>query len=281
MRKEEGIHPYLSQEDRINFCQNGFLHIKNFYPESLISDLKNKISLIIDKIAENADIDFQNVVLSDHFDAKLEFLLQKDRALVSTIYDAVKKIPECIQLASYKPHQDVTSYLLETDLPGFCPRGWGLRMDNPSEDEFSTQLHQDFSSQLTSSAGLVFWTPLREVNEDLGPMKVYKGSHKEGIMNLKISGHGSKGLIIADETVAERYEVVLAKCKPRDAIVLSFLTLHESSPNRSKFTRWSMLSRYFDFDNSVGREIGWRGGLQENNNFSELFPNLVIGDDNE
>jgi hypothetical protein len=265
----------LRKVDKDFFAEHGFLYIKKLYPESIFKSLLEEISKVIALIGEREGC---SVVSFDskEFDRGLKELLQKDRKLGGLIYEVVKKLPAHIQLASHPVHNEVCKMLMNMRFPGFAARGWGLRMDHPSEDTFLTQLHQDYVSQLGSSRGLVFWTPLRFVDALLGPLVIFPGSHKQGVFPINVRGKGSEGLQIADEpSVRAQFKSICPEVADGDTVVMDYMTLHESSPNRSTNTRWSLISRYFEFQDPVGRKIGWAGGIQEGSSFEELFPELV------
>jgi len=267
----------LTANEIESFRSNGFIVIKQFYPQALVEEVRREIYEIIGLIAEDAGHYLQREVYSpENFDAGLPDLLSKDRRLVGIVYDAVKKIPSYVKLACDERHESVGKKLLGTEKIGFCPRGYGIRMDNPQEHHYATQLHQDYTSQLSSTSGLVFWSPLRRVTPELGRLKIMPGSSKEGICKIKKVSDGSAGLILSEEERFRReYAIIEADTDVGDCLIADFLVLHESSPNLSKHTRWSMISRYFDLLHPSGRSIGWKGGLAEGNSFERVHPELV------
>jgi len=265
----------LTQKDKEFFDKYGFLYIKKLYPEDLFKKLLQEISQLIHLICEREGCSPDSAG-SDEFDCGLKSLLKKDRKLGGLIYEAVKKLPSHIQLASHPVHIEVCKNLMNMRFPGFAARGWGTRMDHPSEDTFLTQLHQDYVSQLGSPKGLVFWTPLRFVDHRLGPLVIFPGSHKEGVFPISVQGRGSEGLMIADEkNIRAKFNSICPEVANGDTVVMDYMTLHESSPNRGSQTRWSFISRYFDFQDPVGTKIGWVGGVQEGSSFEKIFPELV------
>jgi ectoine hydroxylase-related dioxygenase (phytanoyl-CoA dioxygenase family) len=165
--------------------------------------------------------------------------------------------------------------LLGTDFVGFANRGYGIRMDHPNEDKFLTQWHQDYVTQLCSQRGIVLWSPLRDVTLDVGPVMLCPRSHREGIFPIVRDGGGSYGLKIKDVgKIVDRYPSIIPEVKTGDLVVIDYMTLHSSLPNRSPGTRWAMISRYFDFLEKTGISHGWKGGLQEGNSFERVHPEL-------
>ena len=109
----------------------------------------------------------------------------------------------------------------------------------------------------------------------MGPVEFCPRSHKEGIFKVLKDGEGSYGLKIKDEQeVIKKFESTIPEVKAGDMVIINYLVLHRSSPNRSKYTRWAMISRYFDFLDPVGISYGWKGGLQEGNSFEKIHPEL-------
>ena len=267
----------LQQSDLEFFRREGYLHIRNLYdvPTEVIPIQRDIYRIIALLIAEHQIPVTQQEFNPVHFDSGLENLVRHHRGLVSVIYDAVKKLPSYVKLACSSKHEQVAQALLQTDFLGFAHRGFGIRMDNANEDKYLTQLHQDYVSQLCSPRGVVFWGPLRAITPEIGPVRVYPGSHLKGILPIVKTAEGSLGLRIEGEAALAAYPHVDAELQVGDVVVLDFLTLHQSQPNRSQVTRWAMISRYFDFNERTGCSHGWKGGLQEGNSFEVVHPELL------
>jgi ectoine hydroxylase-related dioxygenase (phytanoyl-CoA dioxygenase family) len=212
----------------------------------------------------------------EEFDEGLAALAKSHRRQASIVYDAVKKIPSYVRLANCRKNEDLARQLLSSSFVGFAPRGYGIRLDHPGEDKYLTQLHQDYTSQLSSPRGVVLWSPLRKVTPALGPVKLYPGSHRTGIQPVEVTGSGSYGLRLRDEQeMRRRFVGVAPELNVGDVVAMDFLLLHESSPNQTDQTRWAMISRYFDFTEKVGASYGWKGGLAEGNSFAQVHPELT------
>jgi len=264
--------------DEVDFYRaHGYLYVENFYDrateiEPILKDIHELISLL----CESHAIPLQRGPYSaEKFDEGLPFLIQNHRAVVGVLYDAVKKLPNYVRLACAEKNDRYARAILRSSFVGFANRGYGIRMDNPNEDQYSTQLHQDYVSQLCSQNATVLWSPLREVGAALGPMTIYPGSHASGVFPITKTSEGSRGLVIKGERELAKRPRISPDVGVGDCIFLDFLTLHESGQNRSNRTRWAMLSRYFDFTDASGRAIGWKGGLQEGTLFENIHPELV------
>ena len=263
----------FKKKDKEFFQNYGFLYVKDFYPNYTFQRLLVEIKQLIKLFCEKEKLSIISNLADIEFDKYLSELINKDRAIAGHLYEVVKKLPSHIALASHERHIIACQYLKDIKFPGFASRGWGLRMDHPKEDNFLTQLHQDFVSQLCSPEGLVFWTPLRDVDSNLGPVKIYPKSHLNGIFPVEVTGKGSYDLNIKNlEKIRENFTYITPEVMKGDTVIMDYLTLHESSPNKSSLTRWSLITRFFEFQNQIATDIGWRGGVQEGNSFDKLLP---------
>ncbi|MBM3514548.1 MAG: phytanoyl-CoA dioxygenase family protein [Alphaproteobacteria bacterium] len=267
----------LTAEDAEFFAEFGFIYVRDFYPAELFDRLLRELHELIGLVCEREGIGQPRPQFAaSEFDAGLALLLKRDRKLGGIVYEAAKKVPSHIQLVGHEVHTAACRSLLNARFPGFASRGWGLRLDHPAEEVYLTQLHQDFVSQLCSLRGLVFWTPLRRADAQLGPVVLYPGSHRHGVFPIQVKGSGSYGLRIHDEAQVERrFEPCCPEVDVGDCVIIDSLLLHKSSPNRSTRTRWALITRYFDFLEPVGQSIGWIGGLQEGHPFDKVFPDKV------
>ena len=267
----------LDENELQQFQNDGFIYIQDFYDLTTeILPIQRDIYRIIGMVISRHSLPIsQTPFTSENFDSGLSDIVANYRNHAGTIYDAMKKISSYVRLSNCEKHENLAKQLLTTDFPGFANRGYGLRMDHPDEDKFLTQWHQDYVSQLCSPKGIVLWSPLRDVTLELGPVRLCLGSHREGIFPIVRDGDGSYGLKIKDEEeVVTRFASTAPGVNVGDLIVMDFKTLHCSSPNRSRRTRWAMISRYFDFMEPTGIAHNWKGGLQEGNSFEKLHPEL-------
>ena len=168
---------------------------------------------------------------------------------------------------------------------GVAGGGHGIRIDIAHEERFRADWHQEYPAQLRSVDGAVFWSPLVPINEDLGPVRVCIGSHKDGLVPVHTSDpdhpekSGAYGLVLQDrERRIARYPQVAPLMMPGDLLLMHFLTLHASGINVGKRARWSMQSRMFNFAEPTGRRHGWSGSFATGRDFRALHPSLVVSE---
>jgi len=259
-----------------NFQTNGFVVIKNFFS-------KKEISFAKKEIFENSKIFFNNKIKysENNFDYFLKKSLVKNKEFVSKFYDLSKKFMSMHNMVFNKKIINLGKKILKTKNIGVLNRAYGYRMDRPGDKKFLTQLHQDYIQNLGAPEGIVFYSSLRDVDTKSGPVIIYKGSHKLGLLNIKLNKkekNYSRSLIldINKQLLEKKYKKTYLKIKTRDLAIFDFFSLHESSTNISKNIRWSLVSRFFSFDSDIGKKNMFCGGLQEGNRFENMHPEKII-----
>lgn len=272
----------ISSEQKQLFEEQGFLLLEGFYDvaqdiEPLQRAIHRIIGLVIDKY--HPDISHQQ----EPFDSGYIELITRDRRLGGVIYDAVKQLPEFVQLSSSKKNVGVMKALRDSETIGIARSGDGIRINNPHEPEYMAPWHQEFPSQFRSLDGVVFWSPLHAITSDMGAVEICVGSHKQGIRPVYYENQQEKdtkgsayGLAMweAEKAVAP-YEKIAPLTKAGDLLLMDFLTLHQSGYNSSKQARWSMQLRYFNFEDATGREIDWSGGFLSGKTIDEVMPSIL------
>jgi hypothetical protein len=260
----------------IDFQKNGFLVIKNFFSKKEISYAKKEIF-------EHSKIFFKKKIKysENNFDYFIKETLNKENNFSSKFYDLSKKFISMNNMVFNKKIIALGRKILKTKNIGILNRAYGYRMDRPRDKKFLTQLHQDYVQNLGAPEGIVFYTSLRNVDKKSGPVVVYKGSHKLGLLDVKLNKREknySRSLILKTNKLflKKNYKKIYLKIKSRDLAIFDFLLLHESSPNISKNIRWSLVSRFFNFNSIVGKKNMFCGGLQEGNRFENIHPEKIV-----
>jgi hypothetical protein len=280
----------LTPEQVQQFNLDGVLPLRNFYDlERDIQPIQLFIHRIIGILIRKHQLPIQQRAFSsESFDDGYQALLAYDRRIGGEVYDAVKQIPEFVRLVADERHSALFSQLRGTDMPGIAGGGFGIRIDNPAEERYRADWHQEYPAQLRSLDGLVFWSPLVEITEPMGPVCFCVSSHQEGLVTVhtKDPNHhdktGAYGLVLTDkEERLARYRHIAPLTRPTDLIICDFLTLHSSGYNRAERSRWSMQFRYFNFLDPTGVRNGWCGSYAAGVEFQKIHPELVAGTPSE
>ena len=264
------------------FARNGYTILPNFYDvDRDIAPITEDIRAVIAMICRKYEVDAPTGTAHEAMTRAYRALIAKNRSWGGEIYDAVKQIPAFMRLVSAEENDKVFKALRPGSVPGIAAGGYGMRIDNPGEEKFRAQWHQEFPSQLRSLDGVVFWTPLLPVTADLGPVQFAVGSHAEGLIPVyrDDAGAGKTGAYALHLDKAEerlsRYKHVAPLSKPGDLILMDFLTMHQSGHNISSIPRWSVQFRYFNYAEPVGVRIGWQGSFAAGVDFGQVLPELV------
>ncbi|QDA56850.1 phytanoyl-CoA dioxygenase family protein [Thermomonas aquatica] len=265
------------------FRRDGLLVVPGFYDaRTQLLPIQRAIHHVIGQVMLRHGIRDERAPFdAGNFDDGYAALIAIDRSWGSEVYDAVKQIPAFIRLLADLRHERVFAQLRPGSAPAIAAGGYGIRIDNPAEDRFRAEWHQEYPAQLRSLDGLVFWSPLRAVTEELGPVRFCPGSHSNGpipVLTQPEPGSersGAYALRLQDEEqVIGRYAEVAPLTVPGDLVLIDFLTLHASGYNRSMRPRWSMQFRYFNFNEPTGRAHGWKGSFAAGVDFRQIHPEL-------
>jgi hypothetical protein len=276
----------LSDELRTDFDKNGVMVIPGFF------DVENEILPI-----QKAIYDVVGLAMARHglsvsrqpfspssFDAGYRELIAADRAYGGEVYDLVKQIPAFLRLISSPRSESLFCQLRGTDLPGIGAASYGIRIDNPGEDRFRSHWHQEFLFQPQSIDGTVMWTPLAPVEENMGPVIVCLGSHKDGLRKCaRAAAYSDKSGaykigIVDDERIVASYPQAAPLTRPGDLIVMDYLTIHQSGYNTSGKSRWSVQSRFFNYRHPSGMETGWKPSVTAGTDIETIFADYFVKD---
>ena len=278
----------ISEKQTQLFEEQGFLHIPNFYDiEKDLLPLQKDIYEILQILLKANDLkhlcsDFS----SESFDAGYAELIAKDRKLGGIIYDAVKQVPAFIRLVAHPDFSKIFKVLRVNSQPGIAGKGFGIRIDNPGETQYQAPWHQDYLAQLKSPDGLVFWSPLITVSQEMGPVEFCLGSHQLGPLPVYSEKEGNKQGAYAlrlhqESEYIDRCQKQAPLATVGDLIVIDFLTIHRSGVNLSSRSRWSLQIRYFNFLHPFGINKGWPGLFGEGKALKDYCPELMVDAEKE
>ncbi|MBU0807359.1 MAG: phytanoyl-CoA dioxygenase family protein [Gammaproteobacteria bacterium] len=281
----------LSHEQRAHFQEQGLLILRGFYNiERDILPIQRGIYDIIGLVIDKYRLPIFRAGFSGAtFDSGFQALIAASRAYGAEVYDAVKQIPAFVRLVAHPLHDVLFRELRgESALPGLAAGGYGIRIDNPGEDRFRANWHQEYPAQLRSLDGMVLWSPLLAIDESLGPVQFCPGSHREGLVPVYSRDPRNQektqayALSLQDEQARiARYPRVAPLTAPGDLVLMDFLLLHASGRNRGQRSRWSMQLRYFNFMDPTGRAHGWKGSYAAGVDFREIHPELCADQESQ
>ncbi|WP_083567199.1 phytanoyl-CoA dioxygenase family protein [Hyphomicrobium sp. CS1GBMeth3] len=276
-------HKPIATSAKDDFATKGYAVLRQFYDVARdIAPIQEGIRVVIALLCDKYGVDAPTATALDAMTKGYPALIAKNRAWGGEVYDAIKQIPAFLQLVSNARNPALFDTLRPGSHPGIAANGFGMRIDNPGEEKFRAQWHQEFPSQLRSVDGIVFWTPLLPVTPEMGPVQIAEGSHAEGIVPVYVddggvSKTGAYALYLdrAEERLA-RYRQVAPLTEPGDLVLMDFLTLHQSGHNVSNMPRWSIQFRYFNFAEPIGVRIGWKGSFAAGARFEDVLPELLV-----
>lgn len=276
----------MINQNQINFFKSeGYLILPNFYDfEKEILPIQKAIYELIGIVAEKYSIEISRGPFdSNSFDECYLDIIKVNRSYGGEIYDAVKQIPAFIRLVSNPKNDEIFKALRPGSSSGIAAAGYGIRINNPFEDKYRANWHQEYPSQLRSLDGLVFWSPLINVTVDEGPVAICPKSQVEGPIPVYTTDirnkekQGAYSLVLRDEeNLIKKYQQISPLSQPTDLIIMDFLLIHASGYNKSNRALWSMQFRYFNYLEKTGLNHGWKGGFASGVDFRNIHPELCV-----
>jgi hypothetical protein len=263
----------MINEDLNSFNDFGYVLVRDHIKSVDLQILQTELSRLIDLKLAAEGIRSGD---SESMDVKFNLLLRTNRVSAGHVYSASKKLSAFARQVSSIKNEELARKLIGSDFVAFSDRGWGLRIDSPGESKFSTPLHQDYHTQLGSLDGIVISTPLTDVTMEMGPLIIYPRSHHLGLLNAKeIQTESASTDLDLDvsSVLIDKYPPIQPEVKSGDAVVINFQLLHKSGINNSSRSRFSLLSRWFNLNDSAAISRGWHGGIQEGYKFLDVHPN--------
>jgi hypothetical protein len=277
-----------SAEEVGRFRREGFVLLPGFYDRARdIEPIQRGVHAVIALVrARHGLPPVGGAFAPDTFDAGYLDLIARDRAWGGEVYDAVKQIPAFVRLAADARNEALFRLLRGTEAPGLAAGGYGIRIDNPHEERYRADWHQEYHAQLRSPDGITFWTSLVPVTAEMGPVRFCVGSHEGGLRRVRMRDPrrpektAAYGVTLEDrDRLVARYPQVAPLAQPGDLVLIDFAVLHASGYNRGGRARWSLQARYFNFADPTGVRIGWRGSFAAGEDLRRIHPELVVADE--
>ena len=284
-RQATAMTNHLTAQQLETFEADGVLVLRSFFDVSQeIMSIQRGVYDIIGLLLEKYGLQVKREPFTPgNFDQGYFDLIGKDRKIGGEIYDAIKQIPAFLRYCAQPRLAELTRQIFTADCVGIAAQGYGIRIDNPNEEQFRATWHQDYTTQFRSKQGLVFWTPLLTVTPEMGPVEFCVGSHKAGPVRVydfdpnhpQKTGAYAITLENEEETVGA-YEIIAPLTRPGDLVILDYMMIHRSGYNTSTRSRWSMQVRYFNYREPSGLAHGWKGGTTAGVPINDVHPGLLI-----
>lgn len=227
----------MMRERRTDFFkENGYIIVKDCIPSELIDESLREI----DSLLRHQWSMYFNTPFTDRDDAVVK-LFARNKAYRRTLYNWLNKRLTSPYSYINLPFVNEMCQDLGIAYPMFQMAG--TRFHLPKEDFFQTGTHQDVGIMDTERS-ITFWFPLIEANRENGTIKIYAGSHKEGV--IEPSGPDYRGHSFIDQSILKKYSEVWEEYSPGDLVVFHTKTIHTSTPNRSQNCRWANIFRFDD-----------------------------------
>lgn len=136
-----------------------------------------------------------------------------------------------------------------------------LQINIPNVHRNLCPWHQDYPYVRDSEDGVIYWIPLRSLEEKNCSLQVVPGSHRLGVLPMR--GYrlslpdGERPMRIADLSDLNRFTQLTVPVEKSDVLVFSTLLLHASAPNCSERVRWTVQVRHGNFEDPQTVARNW------------------------
>lgn len=268
----------MLEEVKNKFLSDGYCLIRSFFDvEDEILPIQKSIYDLTIQVAKRHNIPVKTTTFApEKFDEVYRQILDFDRNIAGEVYDLIKQLPPFLRLVCGKKSEELFCKIRNSDAPGIGSGSYGIRIDNPSETKFLSHWHQEFFYQPQSLDGIVFWTPLVQMSQNIGPVRILENSHKDGLCDyaknyMHKSGAYQYG-IHREGSVIKKYKQKEPLTNPGDLLIMDFLTIHSSGYNMSNRSRWSVQYRFFNHKEPTGSRIGWKASINLGSDIKAIFP---------
>lgn len=256
----------LTEEQKQQFHDDGFLLIRNVLPnealQPLIDELTQMVEDGVQAAVEQGVLDPSKTYDDEPFDSRLgkvshastdlnwiwrrSFSNQKIRTAGMFI---LRTAPELL---------DVVGSLIGQEI--FAHPQFNFRAKLPKQAITVIPWHQDLAYLNPEEAGdtlvVNVWLPMARAYEENGCMQVIRGSHKFDLIahnfHEQTAGHtGGKGI---SEQELPPGDIVTTELDVGDILLTSERVVHRGLPNISETVRWSVDTRYSQIGLPTGRE---------------------------
>ncbi|CAA6823262.1 MAG: Unknown protein [uncultured Thiotrichaceae bacterium] len=255
-----------------NLDQWGCCVVRDFLQKQELEPVQQELIDLIDLLRKEAGL--PPAKTSGHrFDQGFAELIERQPEYASVLFNASRRLTSVHQLSVAEKILHCSKQLMQTQLVMTSPYKT-IRMDYQQRENYLLPWHQDYPYVQDSPDALIYWMPLHDVNEENGCMMVAPGSHRAGIIPVKMDEVNN--LQLADKTVVDSYPHIRLPINEGDAIIFNSLLLHKSYPNLTPHPRWTLQLRYGNFSHPYALEKRWPCSHYEQQWFDEAHPEHVV-----
>ncbi len=208
-----------------NYVDNGYV----IFNTGLVKKLEeNRVRFveIFQNAAKSNGIDFEKG------DAGIIDLSKTNHDLWVGAYDQLRFLPEIL---SFTDEPIIKEHIKKCGIEFPVVDEIVIRGDMPNDDKWLSSIHQDFTYFQGSMNCVVIWIPFQEITNDIGPLDIIPGSHKEGVFDQ-------------EKNSVNDSEFSAVPMKIGEALIFSQFLIHRSGKNRSKNIRFSLQIRINDLN---------------------------------
>lgn len=226
------------------FKENGFVIFNDAFDLNLFEVMKQEIGALLHLQVQKHLTHHSEILPGNGFDRGLIELGSVRDLLRGRFYDVIQGLPSLYLFGFGSPFVSIAKDL-GVNMP--ILRAIQFRMDFPGDERFLIKPHQEIRS--IRSPNLIFFiTPLVDICEEKGAIQIAPGSHKLGPLMPSVEDtHDYQ--FIPEEVYGELYPMQQVPMVVGETLVMNMYTIHGSSPNFSKETRWQSIVRIEDAAN--------------------------------
>src|SRR5713101_1713600 len=160
---------------RAAFEQFGVVVVKNLIAKDDLSQQRDAVNRLVGIRLKTLG----SPATSEDIDENLNALVGIDRRHAMDIIRAIKDSPFFYGVLANPRLHDVSRACLNCETLLSIHDIAQFRIDPPNDDARNFEWHQDFQYNMMSMNSVTIWYPLRRVSEDMGPLVIAPGSHRE------------------------------------------------------------------------------------------------------
>ena len=243
----------LTTEQIRTFHEHGYLLIENALEPADLNPLITEFEAVVDRYAkqlyEKGEID--STFAAHGFDTRLAKVTEQSPVAFQALFSGVHTGPALFELIRNEKLLDIAESLVGPEI--MCHPAYRVRPKLPDHALTVVPWHQDagyMEPQCDTVLQLTLWIPLIDATVKNGCLEVIPYAHKGGVYRHR-SVKGRPYLDIPDDALPNIKPVPLP-VNFGGVLLLTNLTPHRSTPNRTNQVRWSVDVRYQDAAHPTG-----------------------------